>query len=272
MASRTKQKEEARARRLAEERAAAERAQRQRRIMMLGGVLLVAVAVVVVAIAISSSGSSSSPKVSKNTTAPPNSAEASAVSTVSSLLGGIPQSGVSLGSPKAKVTVTEYGDLECPVCRDFALNSENQLIANDVRSGRVKLVYRSLETATGNGPDASQWVPQQTAAYAAGQQNKGWYYIELFYHLQGSEGTDYVNAAYLQRLATLTPGLNVAQWSTARQNPALAAQVQADGQAAQARGFSSTPTLTVEGPKGAAQPIVGPPDYGTLENAVKSVA
>lgn len=256
---------------MAEERAAAERAQRQRRMVMLGGVLLVAVAIVAVAIAVSSSGSSS-PQVSASASAKPNSSEASAVSTVSSLLNGIPQSGVTLGSPKAKVTVTEYGDLECPVCRDFALNAENQLISNDVRSGRVKLVYRSLETATGNGPDASQWAPQQIAAYAAGQQNKGWYYIELFYHLQGSEGTDYVNASYLQRLATLTPGLNVAQWSTARQNPALAAQLQADAQAAQARGFSSTPTLTIEGPKGAAQPIVGPPDYGTLQAAIKSVA
>ena len=62
MASRTKQKEEARARRLAEERAMAERARQRRRMQMLGGVVLAAVAIVAVAIALSVGGSSSAPK------------------------------------------------------------------------------------------------------------------------------------------------------------------------------------------------------------------
>ena len=53
MASRTKQKEQLRARRLAEERARAEQARRQRRLRMLGGVVVLAAAVVAVAIAIS---------------------------------------------------------------------------------------------------------------------------------------------------------------------------------------------------------------------------
>src|SRR5436305_7189511 len=64
MASRTKQKEEARERRLAEERARAAQAQRRRRFQMLGGAVIVAAAVVAVAIAISSGGSSS-PHISK---------------------------------------------------------------------------------------------------------------------------------------------------------------------------------------------------------------
>src|SRR5947209_16582889 len=53
MASRTKQKEEARARRLAEEQARSERARRQRRVRMLAGVIIGAVAVVAVLIAVS---------------------------------------------------------------------------------------------------------------------------------------------------------------------------------------------------------------------------
>src|SRR5438874_263892 len=65
MASRKEQKEQARARRLAEEQARAERTRRQRRLQMLGGVALAAIAVVAVVIAISSGGGSS-----KNTSAP----------------------------------------------------------------------------------------------------------------------------------------------------------------------------------------------------------
>ena len=169
--------------------------------------------------------------------------------------------------------MTEFGDLECPVCRSFALGSENQLISNDVRSGKVKLVYRSLETATGNGPNSSWWVPQQVSAYAAGAQGKGWTYVELFYHEQGDETTSYVNQAYLQGLAKQVSGLNYSAWQAAQQSSTYASQVAADGQAAQAKGFNSTPTIVIQGPKGQAQPIVGvPSSYSQLETAINSVA
>ena len=268
MASRTKQKEEARARRLAEERARAEREARRRRVRILGGIVVIAIAIVAVAIAISSSGGSSNPSQSLG------SAEAqTTAASVNHSLSGIPQSGNRIGSPSAKVTVTEYGDLECPICKDFALGVETQLINHDVRSGKVQLAYRSLETATGGAPDGATIFPvQQTAALAAGEQGFGWNYILLFYHLQGSEGTNYVNTAYLEGLAKLIPGLNFAQWSSARTSSNLTAQVAADEQAAAAKGFNSTPTIVVQGPKGQAQPIVGATDYGSLESVINSVS
>ncbi len=268
MASRTKQKEAARARRVAEERAAAERAQRARRTRMLGGVILLAAVIVGVAIAISvsaNSGSSAAPK--PNSTAGKKSA-----STVESLLTGIPQQGVTLGSPSAKVTVTEFGDLECPICKDFALSSETQLISKDVRSGKVKLVYRSLETATGGAPDPSVFPVQQAAAYAAGAQGKAWNYILLFYHQQGQEATGYVNQTYLNGLASQIPGLNYGKWLTDAKNPTYTAQVTADQQAAAGQGFNSTPTIMIKGPKGQAQPFQTLVDYPTLESAIKSVS
>lgn len=263
MASRTRQKEEARARRLAEERARAERAQRTRRVRMLGGVLLLAVVIVGVAIAISASGgSSSAPK-------PNSTAARQASGTVNTLLAGIPQKATTLGSPTAPVTVTEFGDLECAHCQDFALNAESQLIANDVKSGKVKLVYRSLATASGANPDKNAFMNQQSAAYAAGAQNKAWNYILLFYHEQGQEGTAYVTQSYLNGLAAQIPGLNLPQWLS--QSRSYTGQVSADEQAAAAGGYSSTPTILVQGPKGQAQPIQGVADYGTLESVVKSV-
>src|SRR6202030_566788 len=108
MASRKDQKEAARQRRLAEEQTRAEKARRDRRLRMLGGVVVGTIIVIAVVFAISSSGgTSSAPK--------PNTAQAkNAAATVTNLLTGIPQSGNTLGSPSAKVTVTEYGDLVCP--------------------------------------------------------------------------------------------------------------------------------------------------------------
>ncbi|HLH64227.1 MAG TPA: thioredoxin domain-containing protein [Solirubrobacteraceae bacterium] len=267
MASRKEQKEAARRRRLAEEQALAQRAARARRMQMLGGVLVGAVVVVAALIAINSSGAPAAARVPK-----PNSPQArQAVATVTRLLSGIPQHGTTLGSPNAKVTVTEFGDLVCPICKEFALGAENQLIANDVRAGRVKLVYRALETASLTANN-SMFVPGQVAARAAGEQNLGWDYIELFYHEQGDETTSYVTNGYLEGLAEQIPGLNYARWSAARQSSALAAEVRADEQAAAAAGYNSTPTIVVSGPKGQAPAIVGATDYGTLESVIRSVS
>jgi protein-disulfide isomerase len=281
MASRTRQKEEARARRLAEERARAEQAERSRRIRMLGGVLLVAVAVIAVVIAVSSSGGGTPKPVKANTAA-----SKAVVTAVSNELAGIPESGETLGSPSAPVTITEYADLECPVCDSFALptnrnNSDGQpgsgylaqLINQYIRPGKAKIVYRSLETATGNGPNASEWVPQQEAAYAAGLQDKAWYYIELFYYEQQSEGSAYVNQSYLQGIAQQVPGLSYSSWAANSRSSALAAQVTSDGQSAQAKGFVYTPTLVIQGPKGQAQPIQSlPTSYGEITSAINQVS
>lgn len=267
MASRTRQKEQARARRVAEEQAQAERSRRTRRLRLLGLTLAGAIVVVVAAVILSSGGGNGTPS-------PTSAAAKQQASAVDSLLSGIPQSGQTIGNPNAKVTVTEYGDLQCPVCRDFALGPENQLIQNDVRSGKVKLVYKSLMTATGNSPNPGIFPTQQASAYAAGNQGKAWNYILLFYHQQGQEGTNYVTPAFLDGLARQISGLNYSRWQSDSQSSALTSQVAAEHQQATAKGFNSTPTILISGPKGQAQPIVGVPPggYGQLESTINSVS
>ena len=264
MASRTKQKEEARARRLAEERARAERERRQRRIQMLGDVILAAVAVVAVAIAISSSGGSKATGLQKGSQLAQTKAQ------VSQLLTGIPQTGPTLGSPSAKVTLEYYGDLECPVCKSFTLNGGwQQLVRTDVRQGKVKVVYRAFQTAT---TDPSTFNTQQVAALAAGKQDRFWDYMELFYHQQGTEDTGYVNQSYLDGIAAQIPGLNISQWNSARNDSSLASQVQADEAAGHTLGVTGTPTLVAKGPKGTVpvSTTSGVPTYGELQKAIQA--
>lgn len=222
-------------------------------------------AFIAVAIAISQGAGGAPPK--------PGSSQAKAdVAAVSGLLRGIPQSGVTLGSSRAPVTVTEYADLECSFCRAFAVGAQRQLISHEVRSGAVRLRYRSLCTATCSGPLGRAGFPtQQAAAYAAGLQNRAWDYIELFYEEQGSEGTAYVAPRYLDGLARQIQGLNYQRWHSDSGLPLLRSQVVADGRAADARGFNTTPTIVVRGPRGSAQPIVGETTYGALRSAIESV-
>ena len=141
MASRAEHKQQARARRLADEQARLEHRRRRRRVYILGGVALGAIVVVAVAIAVSGVGGSTGLKDGNG--------EATLVAQVRQLLDGIPQSGATLGNPKAPVTMSYYSDLQCPVCAEFTLSSGfPELVAKDVKAGKVKIVYRAVETAT----------------------------------------------------------------------------------------------------------------------------
>jgi protein-disulfide isomerase len=264
MASRKEQKEAARQRRLEEERIRAEQARRNRRLQMLGGMVIVVAAVIVVVIAVSSGGGGGGLQAPKQASQTEQQVEA--------LLSGIPQTGQTLGNPNAPVTMTYFGDLECPICKDFTLTSFPQLISNEVKAGKVKVVYKSFCTATCNGPGQSVFNTQQAAAYAAGKQNKFWDYAELFYHEQGTEDTGYVNQHYLDTLAEQTPGLRLNQWKSASGASALVSQVGSDENAGTALGVTGTPTLFFKGPKGQVSPAQGVPSYSELQQDIKQVS
>jgi protein-disulfide isomerase len=246
---------------MAEEQARAERARRTRRLRIVLGIVVGAVAVVAIIVAISLGGNKSSGLQT-------GSQSTQTVASVQKLLSGISQSGARLGNPKAPVTMTYYGDLECPVCREFTLTSFPQLVAKDVRDGKVQVVYKAFQTAT---PDPTVFQTQQVAALAAGQQSRFWNYVDLFYREQGQEGTNYVNENYLTGLAKQLPGLAVNDWKSARNSQQLVSQVQNEMQSGTAAGVQGTPTLVASGPKGKTQVAGVVPSYSQLKAAINQV-
>ena len=232
--TRKQRREQARGERKALEQAEAARAKRRARLTQLGIVVAVVV-VVIVGIAIASGGGG------KTTVTTAGTPQANATTAeVKTLIGGIPQSGNTLGDPNAPVTLKYFGDLECPICKEFTLGVLPTLIPKYVRTGKLKIEYHSLETAT---REPEVFKTQQVAAYAAGKQNLGWYFIETFYHEQGEEDSGYVNEKYLQGIASQVPGLNLADWTAARSEPTYSNQVAADAQAANQAGFTGTPSF-----------------------------
>lgn len=49
-----------------------------------------------------------------------------------------------LGSESAPVTLIHYADYACRDCADYVLNIEPQLVQNEVKAGRLKIVYHPL--------------------------------------------------------------------------------------------------------------------------------
>ncbi len=250
--TRKQRREQARADRKALEEASATDAARRKRFTQLGVVVAVVVAAVVVILIATSGGSSAPPK--KGSTAANET-----VKEVNQLLANIPQSGNSLGSPTAPVTLQYYGDLECPICKKFTLGALPPLITHWVKEGKLRIEYHNLETAT---REPETFKTQQAAALAAGKQQKLWNFVETFYHEQGAEDSGYVTEQYLRGLAEQVTGLNMAKWASERTNPEFSKQIEADAQSANTAGFTGTPSFLIGHTGGAAKTL----EYSSLED------
>ncbi|MGA2321766.1 MAG: thioredoxin domain-containing protein [Solirubrobacteraceae bacterium] len=265
--TRKQRREQAREQRRALEQAEAARAVRRTRLTQLAIVAGIVVAAIVV-ILIATGGSGGTKKVGAKT---PEATKT--VALVEQMIGGIPQKENVIGSPNAPVTLQYFGDLECPICKEFTLGALPSIIQNWVRTDKLKIEYRSLETAT---REPEVFKAQQIAALAAGKQNKMWHFVELFYHEQGEEDSGYVTESYLQNLAQQVPGLNLPEWTSQRNNPALASQVAADAQAANSAGFTGTPSFLIGKTGGTVQrleysSLTDPSSFNAaIEKALKS--
>ena len=260
--SRKQRREQARATRKAAEQALLASAVRRTRLTQLGIVLAVVV-VGIVAVLIATGGGNK-PGI------PPAAGQKATDSAISSELHGIPQNGNVLGNPTAPVTLQYFGDLECPVCREFTLSALPSIVQKWVRGGQLKIEYRSLETAT---REPAVFKAQQVAALAAGEQGKLWNFVETFYHEQGDEGTGYATESYIQGIAKQVPGLNLSQWMSARSETALANHVASDGQAANGAGLNGTPAFLI-GRSGAAMKQFEPSsltESGAFDEAIEKL-
>ncbi len=262
--TRKERREQARSQRKEMEEAAAASAARRTRLTQLGIVASVVIVAIVAILIATGGGSKKGIPSSKHE-------QNSVVHEVSALVGGIPQKGNVLGSPTAPVSLQYFGDLECPICQKFTLGALPTVISKWVRTGKLKIEYRSLETAT---REPEVFKSQQVAAYAAGKQNKAWNFIETFYHEQGEEDSGYVTEKYIQGIASQVPGLNLAQWTTDRGNTELANEVTVtDAQAASNAGFDGTPSFLIGRSGGTVSKLEysNPEDPGFINEAVEKL-
>jgi protein-disulfide isomerase len=141
---------------------------------------------------------------------PPQSAQ------VAATFAGIPQHGRTLGNPSAPVTLHEFADLKCPICRTYTSEVLPMLLRKYVRPGKLKIVFEP-QTFVGSPQGDSERAAR--FALAAGMQNKLWEFAELWYRNQRDEGTAYSTDEYIRWIASGVPGLNVDRALAARKSP-----------------------------------------------------
>jgi protein-disulfide isomerase len=256
MADREEEREHLRAERLAVEGREAGSAQRKRRVQYLSIAAFAAVAVIVALIVISQSGGGGDGGGSPS--------DIQGTDQVSAELSGISQRGNVLGDPSAPVSVVEFGDPQCPVCASFATQILPQLLEDEVRPGNATYEYRAWVII---GPDSK---PASKAALAAGEQNRLFQFIQLFYANQGTENSGYVTDAFMESIAKAAGVPDIDQWNRDRNDPKWDAELARDNADADSLGFTGTPSILVTGPNGQ-KPLSG---FGLseIESAIQQVS
>lgn len=189
------------------------------------------------------------------------------VGLVANQLKGIPQNGLVLGEPGAKVTLYEFGDLKCPVCKGFSEEIVPNVIDAKVRDGEAKIEFRNFTIID------EESTPAGAAAIAAGAQGRGWSFIELFYRNQGPETSSYVTDAFLTEIARRAGVPDIARWNRDRKSSATLAEVKRTTEEAERLGFTGTPSFAVEGPGTKGLETLGTPgEAGQIEEAIEAAA
>ena len=221
--------------------------------LLLLGAAVAAAAIVVVVLIVAGAGKDSTKTV---TGADPDSAHAHPFK-------GVPQHGATLGRPGAPATLTVYEDPQCPFCRDWNLNALPAVVADYVRPGKVKLVYRGVNII---GPNSEQGL---RAVYAAGRQDKLWNVSEALYAQQGEENSGWITDAVIRQAAT-DAGANAEKVLAAASSPAVTAELKASRDEAHAIGLPGTPTFVLQRPLSQPVQLNAPLDAPGFESALAS--
>ncbi len=145
----------------------------------------------------------------------------------------------AVGKADAPITITEYSDFQCPFCRRFWQDTEEQLMQAYVVTGTVRFVYSSLGSFI--GPESGQAAE---AAYCAGDQGKFWEYHDYLFANQlgenvGSYSTKKLNA-FANRL-----NLDTDAFSSCLLGNKYGSRIADEAKAGVTAGVEATPTFII---------------------------
>ena len=146
--------------------------------------------------------------------------------------------GTTAGDPNAPVTVVEYSDFNCVHCKNFWVESEEQLLNDYIATGKVYFQYVPMSFISPTSFTAAE------AAYCAMDQEKFWEYHDYIFANFGAE----FSSPMLKSIAEQV-GLDMNAYNSCFNSGKYQLKVQQDLQSAQSQGINSTPTFVVNGEK-----------------------
>ena len=179
---------------------------------------------------------------------------------------GLDQAGNRLGDANAPVTLVEFGDLQCPVCRQYAEEILPDVINGPVKDGTANMEFENWAIL---GPDSSLAA---RAAIAAGEQDRMWSFIEAFYDQQGAENAGYVTDDFLTDIAEDAGVPDIDKWNVDRESPAADNALTRIDALATDNGFSGTPSFAFLEANGDLTPLQNTQTSDAIIDAIEEQA
>ncbi len=176
-----------------------------RQIQILAGLVFAALIVVVAVVVIGGRGSERE--------ATPGDAVRGQTET-RTLLAGLTQDGLTLGDPKAPVTIVEFVDLQCPFCAAHQLDEQPKIVDALVRTGEAKITMQPLAFL---GPDSGTG---RNVLLRLANKDRAWDFINLAFWNQGRENSGYMTDEWLKKITSPIEGVTAADLARTRE-PAL---------------------------------------------------
>ena len=145
------------------------------------------------------------------------------------------------GNADAPVTVTVFGDFQCPSCAAAYQRIEGGIDTSYIETGKVKFIYHDFPL-----PMHPNAIPAAQAARAAGAQGKFWAMHDLLYARQTEWAEDSDVTKRLKSYAAEL-GLDQQAFDKALDDKAYASVINAAVADGTRQGINATPTYQVDG-------------------------
>lgn len=169
-----------------------------------------------------------------------------------------------LGNPNAPITMVEFGDYQCTFCSKFFHETENSIITNYIKTGKVKILFKDYIILGQDSMNAAN------AAHCANDQKLFWEYHSMLYNNWAGENTGWADLAHLHEFAN-TLGLDMDVFSTCMSDLKWNELVNLSSKDGQKLGVSGTPTFFVIDQNNDVIKIVGAQHYDVFKQIFDSV-
>ena len=169
-----------------------------------------------------------------------------------------------LGDLNAPLTMVEFGDYQCTFCKKFFHETEESIITNYVKTGKVKILFKDFIVVNEDSVNAA------SAAHCANDQEMFWQYHSILYNNWDGEDTGWASFERLHEFANeleldmneFSKCMSESKWEE------LVHSSQADGRIV---GVTATPTFFIIDQSNNILKITGAQSYVVFEEVFDSL-
>ena len=169
------------------------------------------------------------------------------------------------GDEDAPITIIEFGDYQCPKCKDWFQNEKSKITSNYITKGIAKLYF--LDSAW-LGDDS---ITAAQATYCADDQGKFIEYHSTLYNNQAGIQDGWANMDALKQFATDLE-LDAEMFNECLDSGIYADRVSHNTEVGASLGVVGTPYFFIIGPEGDIKKIAGPQPSIVFDAAINSLS